>query len=65
MCCYHVIAQIMARLGIEPRPPEYIPGALDEIKLVWLIICLLLAQYLSFSSTLMFPSMHHTNIHTF
>jgi hypothetical protein len=30
----HVTAQIMARLGIEPRPPEYIPGALP-IELQW------------------------------
>jgi len=36
-----------------------------EIELARLVIRSLLVQYLSFSSTLMFPSMHHTDIHTF
>src|SRR5260370_23152249 len=36
-----------------------------EIKLARLVIRSLLVLYLSFSTTLMFPSMHHIDIHTF
>ncbi len=40
-------------------------GVFVEIELVRLVIRSHLVQYLSFSSTLMFPSMHYIDIHTF
>ncbi len=36
-----------------------------EIELAWLVICLLLVPYLSFSSMLMLSSMHHIDTHIF